>query len=190
MFGEKDIEFVGLNENLVDAVWGSDKVKPEISPIIEHPLEFVEQTVADKTKKVREAAKGSDAALVTALDDIAWLTNMRAKDIPYNPLFFSYAIVQFEKEGESIRLYVDEEKTKGVTEYLKDNRIEVFPYEQIFDDLSGPLMKGKSIAYDSNVCSRKVYDSLKDKKINDVPELVQAIKQIKTDREVRGFTEC
>ncbi len=54
------------------------------------------------------AACKADAVLVTALDEIAWLFNLRGSDVSYNPVFLSYAIVS--KEGAT--LYVDSEKVR------------------------------------------------------------------------------
>ena len=80
--------------------------------------------------------------MLSELDDIAWLLNLRGTDIPYNPLFFSYAVVYLhpepaaeeekkEAEGEGplydIVLYVDDQDTRfadeGVRAHLKESRI-------------------------------------------------------------------
>jgi Xaa-Pro aminopeptidase len=49
----------------------------------------------EKIQDVRErlATEGDDAIVITGLDEIAWLFNLRGKDIPYNPMFRSYAFV-------------------------------------------------------------------------------------------------
>ena len=47
-----------------------------------------------------------DAMVVTALDEIAWLLNIRGKDIPYNPLLRSYLVIT----KEQLHLYVGKDK--------------------------------------------------------------------------------
>ena len=71
----------------------------------------------DKIGRVRDSLKtsGHDAIILTALDEIAWLFNMRGKDIPYNPVFRAYAVVS----QDQIILYIPEEKqTEDVKSHL------------------------------------------------------------------------
>lgn len=73
------------------------------------------------TKKVEEVRKelmdiGADAIVITALDEIAWLLNIRGRDIPYNPFLRSYVLLSLQE----IHLYVDTKKlTRDVKMYLK-----------------------------------------------------------------------
>lgn len=64
--------------------------------------------------KVQEKLKGKvDALLVTTLDDIDWLLNMRGNDIECNPVFFAYVIIRVAKEADdkgSIKLFIKKEK--------------------------------------------------------------------------------
>ena len=49
----------------------------------------------DKVDVMREKMKEkcADVMLLTALDDIAWLLNLRGSDVPYNPVFYSYVLI-------------------------------------------------------------------------------------------------
>ena len=62
----------------------------------------------DKVKDVRKKLKsvGADAMVVTALDEVAWLLNIRGYDIPYNPLVIAYVIVTHDE----VNLYANESK--------------------------------------------------------------------------------
>lgn len=75
--------------------------------------------------------------LLTALDDIAWLLNMRGNDIEFNPLFFSYVI--FFRDGENFRadLFISKNKVDdpNVQKHLEDNHIAVYEYDQILAKL-------------------------------------------------------
>jgi len=66
--------------------------------------------------KVEE--KKGEAIIITPLDEIAWLTNLRGKDIEYNPVFFSYAIIHKEGDEYVISLYINPKKIGLLTDYL------------------------------------------------------------------------
>lgn len=65
--------------------------------------------------------------LIVALDEIAWFLNLRGTDIEFNPVFFSYAI--FHVATKSVDLFISEEKTTQVTEYLSSINVKIKPYE-------------------------------------------------------------
>ena len=86
---ETKIELVALHEaeNLVDRIW---KDRPAVSP---SQVTFLSETytgrsVVDKLTSLREAIKEkeADAVVLTALDDIAWLFNIRGNDVEFNPV--------------------------------------------------------------------------------------------------------
>ena len=82
-----------IDANLVDKVW-SDK-RPALSneKIFIHKEKFSGMSVTDKYKLIaKKMHKNLNMMLLTNLDDIAWLLNLRGNDILYNPLFFSYVI--------------------------------------------------------------------------------------------------
>ena len=58
--------------------------------------------------------------LVTTLDDICWITNLRGSDIDYNPVFFAYALFYPKRSAEESRLtlFINESKVADVREYL------------------------------------------------------------------------
>ena len=71
--------------------------------------------------------------LITALDDIAWLLNLRGNDIQFNPLFFSYAIftTNDERNTYKVDLFLNQEKVKDILGYLQGNNIHVHDYNGI-----------------------------------------------------------
>lgn len=75
---------------------------------------------------------GADTHIITALDEIAWLLNMRGDDIPNNPVFLSYAVIT----QDEIQLFIQKEAvTKEVMDYLKENQVTVYPYEGIYSEV-------------------------------------------------------
>ena len=71
-----------------------------------------------------------DAIIVSALDEIAWLLNIRGNDVEYNPVVISYVVLKADK----CTLFVDANKIDTVARnYLDFNNIDVQPYEAVFE---------------------------------------------------------
>lgn len=86
-------------------------------------------------------SKNTFGVVVSALDEVAWLFNLRGSDIECNPVFFSYAIVS---EKNAI-LYLDLDKlTEQVKEHLGSDVI-VKAYSQFFQDLKELYLNGKKL---------------------------------------------
>lgn len=70
-----------------------------MDPVFVLSKNFTGETVPEKFKRVGDKMNGSDMWILSTLDDIAWLTNMRGNDIDFNPVFISYLIF-FNKKGQ------------------------------------------------------------------------------------------
>ncbi|GMP28263.1 hypothetical protein CsSME_00003886 [Camellia sinensis var. sinensis] len=106
----------------------------EINPVNVHPLEFAGRSVANKVKDLREKLKQEEARaiIITALDEVAWLYNVRGNDVSYCPVVHAFAIVT----SLSAFFYVDERKLSSeVNSYLKQNGIEVRDYAVVSSDV-------------------------------------------------------
>lgn len=122
------VKFVGVTPNLVDEIWTDQPSRPA-NPIVPHPMKYSGETVASKVNRLRKKLhnRGTEALLVQSLDSVAWLLNLRGQDIPFNPVFFSYALVVAPKpaEGEdaapvTVRWYVrSAQVTEEVTKHLE-----------------------------------------------------------------------
>ena len=84
-----------VQRNLVDAVWHG-RPAPPLKPVIRLPDALTGETISSKLERVRQAMAEAGAAslVLTRLDDVAWLTNRRGSDIPFNPVFDAYMIVE------------------------------------------------------------------------------------------------
>ena len=100
------------SNNPVDLAWGESKESPRpdppSAPIRIHPALWAGEAAAEKLERMRAAMResGAGALLVTALDEVAWLLNLRGGDVPHNPVFLSYAVVTLE----GATLFTDEAK--------------------------------------------------------------------------------
>ena len=88
---------VPITPNLVDAVW-EDCPAPPAQPIYSLPDEVTGRSVADKLTDIRaEMTKaGADVLILTKLDEIAWVTNLRGSDVSHNPVFEAYLVIERE----------------------------------------------------------------------------------------------
>ena len=103
------------SSNPVDLAWAQDaqapRPDPPSAPIRIHPALWAGETAAEKIARMRSkmADAGAGALLVTSLDEVAWLLNLRGGDVPHNPVFLSFAVVT----TESTTLFTDEAKLSG-----------------------------------------------------------------------------
>ncbi|PRT54540.1 putative Xaa-Pro aminopeptidase P [Wickerhamiella sorbophila] len=123
------IELKAIPENLVDAVWTDKPALPK-AKVISLAEKVTGKSFEKKLSELRDELekKHAKAILLTALDDIAWLFNLRGSDIDYNPVFKSFALVS----DHSVTLYVDEAKVVDVKDAIKN--VEIKPYNNVLDD--------------------------------------------------------
>jgi Xaa-Pro aminopeptidase len=119
-------------ENLVDLAWAEKPGRPN-EKIKVLDIKYAGKKFEDKLEDLRKELdkKKSEGIVLSMLDEIAWLFNLRGSDIDYNPVFFSYAIVT----PKDATLYVDESKlTPEVTAHL-GSTVTIKPYAAIFSDM-------------------------------------------------------
>lgn len=89
---------VETNLDLVGLLWNDRPALPA-NPVYEHPLEFEERSREQKLAALREEmrARGATRHILSSLDDIAWLLNLRGTDVPYNPVFLAHMRIDLER---------------------------------------------------------------------------------------------
>lgn len=163
-------------------LWTSRPELP-IAPLVLHPETVAGETTKQKIRRLTEVLNGrAEMLLVTALDEIAWILNLRGSDVEYNPVFYSYLLIDTRTQGGT--LYVDHQKlTEDVTAYLETNHITTAPYEQIGPDLQALRHRKLQLPSDaplalSAVCSAEARME---------PSPVALLKAIKNETEQEGF---
>lgn len=124
---------IALEENLVDIVWSTDRPPRPCQPLKVLPEDLAGKSVTKKINELRKelSKKNCPGFFVSMLDEVAWLFNLRGNDIPYNPVFFSYATIT----PEEATLYIDESKLTGTCiSHLQASKVRVRPYEKFFSD--------------------------------------------------------
>ena len=99
---------VPLDDNPLTALW-TDRPPPPAAQVVLHPLELAGRSTVDKIADIRSVMLSgkTDATLITALDSIAWLFNIRGGDLPHTPFVLSQAIV---RAGEQPILFISGRK--------------------------------------------------------------------------------
>ena len=92
--GKAGIRLEPQAKNPIDLLW-QDRPAPSSAPVVPHGPEFAGQSAAEKISQVQETLKRekADAVLLTLLDSIAWLFNIRGADISHSPLALAFALV-------------------------------------------------------------------------------------------------
>ncbi|MDD3401936.1 MAG: aminopeptidase P family protein [Hespellia sp.] len=116
---------------LIDQIW---EQRPPLSGEKAFLLEdiYTGEPMEKKLARVRMSMKecGADTHILTSLDDICWLFNLRGNDIAFSPLVLSYAIIY---DG-SAQLFVSKEKLSGqICEILEQNKVDICPYEAVYE---------------------------------------------------------
>jgi Xaa-Pro aminopeptidase len=105
---EKGAELVAVGRNPIDAVW-ADKPEPSKARLIVHPDRYAGKSSAAKRQEIADwlREQKADAAVLSALDSIAWTFNVRGQDVEHTPVALSFALVN---EDGTADLFVDGEK--------------------------------------------------------------------------------
>jgi Xaa-Pro aminopeptidase len=177
-----------LEENLIDILW---KNRPALSaaPITLQGVEYSGESLEQKLARVREQMKAENVRIhiITTLDDIAWLFNIRGQDVAFNPVAVAYAIVT----QENAKLFIDPNKIPdSVSESLRDS-VQILPYGQFKGELSGHAKKKDRVWVDPAGVSRWITGIIEegcDLLYKRSP--VTVFKSIKNDTEISGFRNC
>ncbi|AKQ56559.1 aminopeptidase P family protein [Bordetella hinzii] len=136
---------LAIGPDLVDEVW-SDRPGLPTAPVYEHVAPYACQSRAERLALVRQAmaAKGADTHLVSTLDDIAWIFNLRGADVSYNPVFLAHALIG----ADYATLFVAEGKIDAaLAARLAADGVDVAPYAQVAEAL-GSLQRDQTLLID------------------------------------------
>ena len=108
----------------------TDRPAMPLAPAFVYDTKYAGMSFTEKLPAVRQAmeAAGADSLLLSALDEIAWLLNIRGNDVNCNPVVVSYLLIEKDK----VNYFVQPQKvTPELAEYFSANGISVHPYEEI-----------------------------------------------------------
>lgn len=153
--------------DLIKPLWTEGRPAIPNDKLYPYSADFAGETVESKLARIREIVnrKSSNrkwALVISALDEIAWLLNIRGNDVEYNPVVISYAVL----EDDKCTLFVNAEKMDSPAQnYFDFNNIEVKPYEAVYDYLAS--LTG-TVIYDGARVNEALYEAFPEntKKIN------------------------
>ena len=131
--GKKGIK-LAPERDLVGEIW-ADRPLLSDRPAWVLDVKYAGQEAGEKLMRVRKAMveQGAAAHVLTSLDDIAWLFNLRGDDVAYNPVLLAYAVI----EPEQAYLFADEAKLpEPVRVHLAALNTKVLPYDGVYDFVS------------------------------------------------------
>ena len=145
--------------DLIKPIWTEGRPAIPSDKLYPYSADFAGETVESKLARMREIvnSKASDskwALIISALDEIAWLLNIRGNDVEYNPVVISYVVL----EDDKCTLFVDANKVDTVAQnYLDFNNIDVKPYETVFDYIAG--LSG-TVIYDGARVNEALFEAI------------------------------
>lgn len=172
---------IKMDKDLLEEIW-TDRPELPKDKIFVHDEKYCGKSVKEKLNEVRKYMKEIEVKnyLLTSLDDIAWLFNIRGNDILFNPVALSYAIIT---ENEA-KLYISKSKVyEEVHEVLKSQDVIIYDYNEIEEhvkQLSG------NILIDPSKVNAKLY-SLLSCKIKEELNITTKLKAIKNEIEIANF---
>jgi Xaa-Pro aminopeptidase len=184
--GCKKIKVV-YDKDLVAMIWTE---RPTLSSDTAFLLDkkYAGKVTADKLKDLRKAIqdKGATTHILTSLDDIAWLFNIRGNDIIHTPVVLSYAVITLEKAY----LFIDEAKLNTeIKSELTSNGVILKPYEEIYEFVK-TISKEEDILLDSNKVNYSIYHNLGDVKIIDSTNPSILMKATKNPVEIENLRKA
>ncbi|OSB11930.1 peptidase M24 [Paraclostridium bifermentans] len=162
---EKNVS-IKYEYDLVDRVW-NDRPSLSNEKAFLLKVNYAGETFSSKLERLREVMKEKNVTshIITTLDDIAWLFNIRGRDVKYTPVVLSYAIITL---GE-VYLFIDESKlNEEIINELKTENVIIKKYDDIYEFVK-TMDKTETVLLDDGKVSYSIY--------NNLPNEVQKIKE-------------
>lgn len=169
-----------------EAIWTDRPTRP-MNPAFVHDEALAGEDVDSKVSRVVDALDAADAdgLLITALDEIAWLLNLRGSDVDYTPVVIAFAYVSADERV----LFIDSEKvTSEVKDHLKKYRVKIKDYDDI-EKFLGKISSTATVMVDPN----RVSDALGQAMICNKTYMaspVIALKGVKNECQIAGFRQA
>ncbi|XP_006862897.1 PREDICTED: xaa-Pro aminopeptidase 2 [Chrysochloris asiatica] len=181
---------VSITNNLVDLVWGAERPPVPNQPIYALQEAFTGSTWQEKVSgirsQMRKHLKAPTAVLLSALDETAWLFNLRSSDISYNPFFYSYALLT----DSSIRLFANKSRFSPDTlKYLNASCtgamcVQIEDYNQVRNSVQKYASGNVKIWIGTSYTTYGLYEVIpKEKLVADNYSPVMMTKAVKTSKE-------
>jgi Xaa-Pro aminopeptidase len=177
-----NLELISID--LTAEVW-TERTSLPLAPFFVFDTQFAGKSTVEKLSLLRAEMKKAYAEVfvISALDDIAWLFNIRGKDVDYNPVVIAYALV----ENEKATLFIAPDKlTAETSAYLQSQCVTVAPYLAIYNDLK-KLSTSRAVLVDGGKLNQALFESIPAGcAIRNTMSPVFKLKSIKNEVEMAG----
>lgn len=186
--------------DMLDPLWKDRPAIPQ-TPVITLGAETVGWSREQKLSWIRKwlMDNGSDAILLTALDDIAWMLNVRGQDVEYNPVVMSYLLVTMDNTVWFVRkgpVEADDEETEDSFYELESDGVTIQDYSDVGVALS-EIVDGEYVSrlfVDTSTLNYNLYKILKENipssNLTSGKSPVALRKAVKNDVEIAGMREA
>ena len=184
LFSEKGI-ILKDSGDLFETIW-KDRPKLSEAAIYEHEAKFAGKSRKEKLKELRHEMEkaGADFILLSALDEVAHLLNLRGKDVECNPVFIGYVVV----EKKNTILFINSRKiTPELKIILEKDGISLMPYENISQYISS--ISNKKIWIDQSTMNAKLALALPKNSMIAKPSAVMLSKAVKNEKECKHIRQ-
>ncbi len=169
---------IATSIDLVSAIW-VDRPQLPRGTAMEHSMDYISQSRSEKIEIIRQKIKEAscDSMLITALDEIAWLYNIRGNDVDFNPIVIAYSYLT----NDRAILFIDDHKIpEDLLSNLNKDSIEIMPYNSVLHFLN-TIGEEELVMLDYTSINFALYRAINGKsKDNESPiKLAKAIKSIK-----------
>lgn len=179
---EADIHLMPVD--LIQPIWVERPALPT-TPFYVMDLKYTGKSVTEKLTELRREMKHrhADVYVISSLDEIAWLFNIRGTDVDYNPLVIAYAIVT---QGDATLFVMPEKLTAETMKYLVNNKVAVADYECIINAVK-KIDANDAVLYDGAKLNRALWNAIpKGCKKVECASLVAQLKSLKNEVELEG----
>jgi Xaa-Pro aminopeptidase len=173
--------------DLIDEIW-TDRPALSQEPVWQLSEQYAGVSCQDKLALVRDKLKEAEADIfvLTTLDDIAWLLNLRGNDVACNPVFLSYMIIE---ENRAVLYAQPEAFSEEIRNHLAGAHVELKDYQSIYGDLK--FSEDKVVLLDCAKVNYMVRQSIPAKvQIIDKTSPVTLLKAVKNETECNHIREA
>lgn len=186
-FDASDITLI-TDRDVLAEIWTDRPALPS-APLYSHDESFVAQSATSKLAAVRAgmAEAGATHHLLSSLDDIAWLTNLRGADVDYNPVFLAHMLIS----DDSATLFVDNSKASAdIVNGLEDSGIKLAAYEDVQEAL-GTLTPEDLLLLDPNKVAVGTLSNMADD-VGFIEQMAPStlLKSVKSDADIDHVREA
>lgn len=183
---QRDWKKLGLNvvpcDDLLNKIW-KDRPQMPSSDVVPMPVKFAGESVDSKVARIREAAAkdGAENILVSSLDDIAWILNLRGNDIEDTPVFLSYLLIT----KDFVQLFTSETRQLDFDDdQISISILDYNKVEKVLNKLEG------SVALNPKTTNMKIYNALENCRKIEVEDYSSKFKACKNKVELEGMRKA